>query len=66
MPGKRFAFVLRIWAEEAGSESPGPIVWRGSLHTPDEGQVRYFSSLERLVEILSTLSGWEEDVSPER
>ena len=66
MPGKRFAFVLRVWIEEAGGVAPGSNVWRGSVQSADGQKAMYFSSLERLVEILSAASGWNEDQSPER
>jgi hypothetical protein len=66
MPGKRFAFVLSVWIEEAGGEAPGSTVWRGSVQSADGQKVMYFSSLERLVEILSAVSGWDEDQPLER
>jgi hypothetical protein len=46
----RRAYVLRIWHED---QSPNEeTFWRGSLQAVETGEIRYFTSLEQIADLL--------------
>lgn len=60
MPGQRFSFVLRLWTETVRSGLNSRPMPRGSLQLVDSDQVRYFSSLDKIPEILREITGWSD------
>jgi hypothetical protein len=64
VPEQRFAFILRIWLEQAGSASDARPVLRGSLQRAGADEVRYFSSFDRVPELLQEITGWRVLLEP--
>ncbi|MFQ5420753.1 MAG: hypothetical protein ACE5FD_13125 [Anaerolineae bacterium] len=63
MPGKRYAFVLRVWNEASSSPSPQPDQVRGSLQLADADRIFYFSSLAQIPHILQEITGWHDETA---
>ena len=56
VPGRRFAFVLRLWAEE---DTAGQPALRGSLQLIQAAEVHYFSHLDQIPALLrEVMGGW--------
>ncbi len=58
MPGRRYAFVLRVWNEAPTSTKPQPDEVRGSLQMADADRIFYFNSLAQIPLILQEITGW--------
>lgn len=52
MATKRFAFILRLWAETAAPEDGAEAHLRGSLEVVGTGHIYYFSSFDQIPHLL--------------
>jgi hypothetical protein len=60
VPGRRFAFVLKLWTETSEGTSSPRYTLRGSVQAVDSDQVRYFQALDKIPEILQEITGWQD------
>ena len=57
MASRRFAFVLWLWIETDAPDT-GHGMLRGSLEVVGVKQIRYFTSLDQLPQLLREITGW--------
>jgi hypothetical protein len=63
VPGKRYALILRLWTEVSASSTSLRPALRGSLQQVNSDEIRYFSSLDTIPEIVRQMMGWQDPPS---
>lgn len=61
---RRFVFILRLWREDTETGSGQRARLRGSLQAVNEGRVYYFSTFDRLAELLREITRWPGNSPP--
>ena len=57
IPGRNFAFVVRVRLEKDSTDQDGPPILRGMLQPIGSETVRYFSALDDLPRLLEEFTG---------